>query len=61
MKRVILSLGIFFAQYIRFASAQKPVVDSLKKAYQENKQDTTLVKVLGVKSVIVFGGPIIKL
>jgi len=38
----------------RFAAAQKPVVDSLKRAYQKNKQDTTLVKLLDVKAVITF-------
>src|ERR1700748_2449295 len=55
MKKLLL-LGVFFALGFGFAAAQKPVVDSLKRAYQKDKQDTTLVKLLDVKSVIVFGG-----
>src|SRR6201986_3458566 len=55
MKKVSLLL-IIVASGLRFSFAQKPVVDSLKRAYQKDKQDTTLVKLLDVKSVIVFGG-----
>ena len=54
MKRFLLLTGIFVASCLRFAAAQKPVVDSLKRAYQENRQDSTLVVLLDVKSIITF-------
>ena len=53
MKKVLL-LGLLTMLCFRFVAAQKPVVDSLKRAYQKNKQDTTLVKLLDVKSIITF-------
>ena len=53
MKKVLL-LGFLTIICFRFVAAQKPVVDSLKRAYQKDKQDTTLVKLLDVKAVITF-------
>jgi len=37
-----------------FAFAQKRVVDSLEKAYQKNKQDTTLVEYYVMNSAITY-------
>lgn len=45
-----LPLLIFLLIISHFASAQKSPVDSLQKAYNKNKQDTTLVMLLTMKS-----------
>ncbi len=50
----IFSIAIIFGVCCHFAMAQKNDVDSLQKAYQKNKQDTTLVKLLLEKAIKVY-------
>jgi two-component system NtrC family sensor kinase len=52
-KRLFLLL-VLLAACCNFAIAQKSNVDSLQKAYQKNKQDTTLVELLLDRSVSVY-------
>ncbi|WP_426670353.1 tetratricopeptide repeat-containing sensor histidine kinase [Mucilaginibacter sp. McL0603] len=47
-------LLIFLMACCQFAAAQKNKVDSLQKAYQKNKQDTTLVELLQEKATKVY-------
>ncbi len=50
MKKSLLFIIPFLA-YSSFVFAQKDTFDSLRKAYQKNKQDTTLVQYMFIKSM----------
>ncbi len=50
MKKLLVFTALFLA-CCSFAFAQKTTFDSLQKAYQKNKQDTTLVQYLFTKSM----------
>ena len=52
-KKLALFL-LFFIACSQFVKGQKNDVDSLQKAYQKNKQDTTLVQLLDAKAVTVY-------
>ena len=51
MKRLLLVFG-FLLLCLQLANAQQDLVDSLAKAYKKNKQDTTLVKLLDEKAIL---------
>ncbi|HEY4323349.1 MAG TPA: ATP-binding protein [Mucilaginibacter sp.] len=53
MKKSLLFI-LCLTTFCNFAFAQNKTVDSLQKAYQENKQDTTLVQLLDVKAIRVY-------
>jgi len=53
MKR-IFSLTILFIAVCNIAFAQKPNIDSLQKAYNKDRQDTTLVQLYVLKSMYTF-------
>ena len=54
---MIKKLILFTSLYViccQLAAAQKGKVDSLQKAYQKNKQDTTLVQLLQLKAATIY-------
>ena len=53
MKKLLV-FTVLFLVCCSFAFAQKPTFDSLQKAYQKNKQDTTLVQYMFAKSMEKF-------
>jgi len=53
MKKILIFTALFLACY-SLAIAQKIKVDSLQKAYNKNRQDTTLIQLLQEKSGRVF-------
>ena len=53
MKKILPLITLLLCLYC-IAFAQKRTVDSLQKAYNKNKQDTTLVQLLDAKAIWIY-------